>query len=62
MTDAERERAAVVAYLRACEAIHIENANRKGQIQARKHHADACRYAADAIERGEHLTRSKTDD
>lgn len=50
------ERDAIVAWLKGCEAMHIANADRKGQKTARRHHADACHHIAAAIERGEHLT------
>ena len=48
------ERSAIVRYLRECQAIHesrIENGPHK---TASRHHADACKYASAAIERGEH--------
>jgi len=53
---AEEERAAVVAYLRKCEAIHLRWARSRGTTRGeRNYHAAACRYAANAIEAGEHL-------
>lgn len=55
MTD-EQERAAVVAWLRETEAIHLRWAKSRGTTRGdHNHHANACRWAAEAIERGEHL-------
>lgn len=55
MTGPEKERAAVVAYLRECQAIHEREARSKGTSRGeRNYHADACKYAANAIEKGEH--------
>lgn len=44
----------VIAWLRDCKRLHDENAGRRGQKLARKHHAVACHYAALGIETGEH--------
>jgi hypothetical protein len=53
---AEEERAAIVAYLRETEAIHKNWAKFYGTTKG-KHdfHAEACKYAAEAIENGAHL-------
>ena len=51
----DKERAAIVAYLRECQAIHERWARSKGTSRgAHNHHADACKYAANAIEKGDH--------
>lgn len=55
------ERNAIVAYLRECEAIHQSNLRDGKNKTASKHHADACHFAADAIERGEHLIKGEPD-
>lgn len=53
---AEEERAAVVAWLRETEAIHLRRAKSRGTTRGEhNHHANACRWAAEAIELGEHL-------
>ena len=44
----------VIAWLRDCKRLHDLNADRRGQKLARKHHADACHFAALGIETGEH--------
>ena len=52
---ADKERAAVVAYLRECQAIHERWAQSKGTAKgAHNHHANACKWAANYIEAGEH--------
>lgn len=48
------ERAAIVVYLRECEAIHQTNLRDGIDKTASKHHANACHYAARAIEEAEH--------
>ena len=53
----DKERAAIVAYLRETQAIHEEEARFEKTIKAedeRLTHAYACELAADAIEAGEH--------
>lgn len=56
MTEAEAERAAVVAYLRETAEIHLRWARTRGTTRGEhNHHANACRWAAEAIEMGEHL-------
>ena len=55
MTGPDKERAAVVAYLRECQATHERWARSKGTSRGvHNYHADACKYAANAIEAGEH--------
>jgi|688.fasta_scaffold06132_14 hypothetical protein len=56
MNIAEQERAAIVAYLRETEIIHKSWAKFYGTTKG-KHdwHAEACKYAADAIQNGAHL-------
>lgn len=52
------EREAIVQYLRECQAIHESRLESGKHKTASKHHADACKYAAIAIERGDHLKES----
>jgi len=55
MNTAEQERAAIVAYLRRCQAIHERWSKSKSTSRgAHNYHAQACKYTADAIENGEH--------
>ena len=56
MNEAEKERAAIVSYLRETEIIHKNWAKFYGTTKG-KHdwHAEACKYAADAIEGKAHL-------
>jgi hypothetical protein len=48
------ERTLIVKFLRDCQGIHEANNLAGKDKTASKHHADACRYAADAIEEGAH--------
>jgi len=55
MNGPDKERAAVVAYLREVQATHERWARSRGTERGvHNYHADACRYAANAIENGEH--------
>ena len=55
MNGPDKERAAVVAYLRECQALHERFARSEGTKKgAHNYHAKACRNAAIAIESGEH--------
>lgn len=51
--------ARVVEYLRECQATHESHMNAGKHKTASRHHADACKYASAAIERGEHLVTSE---
>jgi hypothetical protein len=56
MNAAEQERAAIVAYLRECQANMKGWAEHYGTTKGKYNfHEQSCRYAADAIEEGEHL-------
>lgn len=52
MTMAREERERIVRYLRDTQA-HFEKQNQATPLVA-KHHAESCKFSADAIERGEH--------
>lgn len=55
MTEVDKEREAIVAWLREKRDVHLDRAeNGKRHKVASRHHADACHYAADAIERLAH--------
>lgn len=55
MTGPDKERAAVVAYLRECQAMYERWERSKGGDQeAYKHCAIACKLAANEIEKGAH--------
>jgi hypothetical protein len=51
MDMAQEERAQIVKYLRETQALHQMADDRP---LVRRHHADSCKWAADAIMRGEH--------
>ena len=56
MSSAEQERAAIVAYLRECQANMKSWAEHYGTTKGKYNfHEQSCRYAADAIEEGAHL-------
>lgn len=58
MTEAEREREAIVAFMRnAAEGFHIDLLNGLwgGDTEYPKHAAESLDWMADAIERGDHL-------
>jgi hypothetical protein len=56
MNTAEQERAAIVAYLRKCQETMKDLAEHYGTTKGKYNfHEQSCRYAADAIEEGEHL-------
>jgi hypothetical protein len=48
------ERAAIVRYLRETAELHDENKSVPGLKVVSRHHADACRWAAECIEGGHH--------
>lgn len=56
MNAIEKERAAIVAYLRNCQENMKIWAEHHGTTKGKYNfHEQSCRYAADAIEQGEHL-------
>jgi hypothetical protein len=54
MTEAETERAAIVAYLRETAATLDTLKDVRGEKVRSRYHAHACRVAADHIEWGQH--------
>lgn len=55
MNGPDKERAAVVAYLRELQKHHERWARSNGTSRGmHNYHADACKYAADRIEKGAH--------
>ena len=56
MSMAQEERAQIVQYLRDTQAIHERHETDGYRPLVSKHHADSCKWAAEAILRGEHWT------
>lgn len=54
MNMAQEERLRIVRYLRDTKAIFDKQQAERSKPLVSRHHAQACEYAANAIERGEH--------